>query len=51
MFNFYLSNIYKFEEVGTYTITANRLVDLPGEKQAQFSVGSNPLTIDIVPDK
>jgi hypothetical protein len=64
-----VSYIYKFEEIGTYTITVNCPFDWPGGKKQifdvvypdgsrrqltadeRFTVVSNPLTIQIVPDK
>lgn len=50
-FTFNLSAICKFDEIGSYTITATRQVDWPDGKQELFEVASNPLTIRIVTDK
>jgi hypothetical protein len=48
-FRFILSNICKFDDIGTYTITASRQVDWEGHPS--FTAVSNPLKINIVPDK
>ncbi len=50
-FTFPLSEICKFDEIGTYTITASRSVSWPNGKQDYFEVASNPLTIKVVPEK
>ena len=69
IFTFPLSAICKLDEIGTYSVTAYRVVDWPDGKkeyvtvtdddgtkrqtglEARFTVISNPLSINIVPDK
>jgi hypothetical protein len=46
-----MSAILKLDEIGTYTITVKRIMWWPGGKQEWFTVVSNPLSINIVPDK
>ena len=50
-FNFNISDICKFDEIGAYVITVTREVSWPNGEQSGFTVVSNPLTINIVPDK
>ena len=47
---FNLSNLCKFDEVGTYKIIANKSLWSP-ERNKLFTVVSNPLYIAIIPDK
>ena len=69
IFTFPLSAICKLDEIGTYSVTAYRVVDWPDGKkeyvtvtdddgtkrqiglEVRFTVISNPLSINIVPDK
>jgi len=48
-FKFRLSLICAFDQVGTYTITAKRLVRWPAGAMPYFTVVSNPLKITILP--
>jgi hypothetical protein len=48
-FSFNLSDICKFDEIGSYTINATREVDWPSGTYRFFRVASNPLTISVVP--
>ena len=50
-FNFNISAICKFDELGIYSITATRQVSWPDGKEPYFVVVSNPLTLEIVSDK
>ncbi|MBP7826039.1 MAG: hypothetical protein KA236_05775 [Verrucomicrobia bacterium] len=47
---FNLSAVCKFDEVGTYKITAQKRGIWTGEKSIPFSLVSNPLLLSIVPD-
>jgi hypothetical protein len=48
-FMYVLSNICKFDEIGTYTIKVTRKVDWEGHPS--FTVVSNPLSIQMLPEK
>jgi hypothetical protein len=50
-FTFNVSGLYKFDEIGTYSITVSRAVGWINEKRGRFHVVSNPLTVKIIPDK
>jgi hypothetical protein len=51
VYDFNLSKLCSFDEIGTYTIVANRVIDWLGGNETRFTTTSNPLTIKIVPDK